>query len=163
MDTAKTMSMCFIIYVMALVLVHVFNILGVIAKASNFMLDLQIGKYGIIGIFFIMYFILGCFFDSWAMLFLTFSFVVPVIVGLGLDPVWWGVVYVMLGEQSAVTPPYGLNLFVLRGIAPHHPMGTAVRGSLLFMPALFANIFLLTAFPQLALWLPNLLRGLANQ
>ena len=96
------------------------------------------------------------------MLFLTFSFVVPVIVSLGLDPVWWGVVYVMLGEQSAVTPPYGLNLFVLRGVAPQHPMGTVVRGSLLFMPALLANVFLLTAFPQIAMWLPNLLRSYAS-
>ena len=104
-----------------------------------------------------MYFILGMFFDSWSMLFLTFPFVMPIIVGLGINPVWWGVVYVMAAEQSTITPPFGLSLFVLRSVVPEYPLGTIVKGALPYLAAIYVNIILLIVFPQLATWLPSVL------
>jgi TRAP-type C4-dicarboxylate transport system permease large subunit len=92
------------------------------------------------------------------MLFLTFPFVMPVIMSLGINPIWWGIVYVMAGEQSTITPPFGLSLFVLKRVVPHHSMGTVVRGSLPFLIPIYINVFLLFLFPQLALWLPSVLK-----
>ncbi len=100
---------------------------------------------------------LGTLFDSWSMLFLTLPFVMPIVLGLGFNPVWWGVVYVMAGVQASMTPPFGLSLFVLHSVVPWHPIGTIVRGALPFLIPIYLNILLLLIFPQLALWLPSLL------
>ena len=65
----------------------------------------------------------------------------------------------MAGEQSTITPPFGLSLFVLRGVVPWHSMGTIVRGSLPFLIPIYVNVLLLFLFPQFALWLPSVLKG----
>lgn len=102
---------------------------------------------------------MGMFFDSCSMLFLTFPFVMPIITALGISPIWWGVVYVMAGEQSTITPPFGLSLFVLHGVVPQHPVGTIVRGAIPFMIAIYVNVILMFLFPGLATWLPGVIRG----
>ena len=108
-------------------------------------------------ILYVMYIFLGMFFDSMSMLLLTFPFVSPLIESLGFDLIWFGVVYVVLTEVGLVTPPFGLNLFVLHGVVPQHGVMSIVRGVLPFLGALFLTIALLTAFHDLALWLPGLL------
>jgi TRAP-type C4-dicarboxylate transport system permease large subunit len=144
---------------MSTLISHVFNSAGIIPMIKDFVISLPIGKYGVMALFFLMYFFMGMFFDSWSMLFLTFPFVMPVIVGLDINPIWWGIVYVMAGEQSTITPPFGLSLFVLRGVVPWHSMGTIVRGSLPFLIPIYLNVLLLFLFPQFALWLPSVLKG----
>ncbi len=124
---------------------------------SEYVIDLGLGKYGTLILFYAMYIILGCFFDAWSMLFLTFPLVMPIITSLGIDPIWWGIVYVLAAEQALVTPPFGLSLFIIHNVVPQHPIGTIVRGSLPFLIPVYINIALLMAFPQLALWLPSLL------
>ncbi|MBI4187514.1 MAG: TRAP transporter large permease subunit [Chloroflexi bacterium] len=158
LDTVKVCSMMFFIMIAALTLVHVFNILGLTHRMTDAMLALPIGKYGILVLFLLMYLVMGMFFDSWSMLFLTISFVFPVVVKLGFNPIWWGIIYVMAGEQSNVTPPFGLSLFILKSVVPQHSIGTVVRGSLPFLIPIYINVALLVAFPQIPLWLPGLLR-----
>jgi len=102
---------------------------------------------------------MGMLFDSWSMLFLSFPFVMPIIVGLGFNPIWWGVIYVMAAEQGTITPPFGLSLFVLHSVVPQYSIGTIVRGALPFLIPIYFNIFLLILFPQIALWLPRILSG----
>jgi TRAP-type C4-dicarboxylate transport system permease large subunit len=126
---------------------------------KEYVIGLPIGKNAILVLFFAMYIVMGCFFDSWSMLFLTFPFVMPILMGLGVNPIWWGVVYVMAGEQSTITPPFGLSLFVLHSVVPQHPIGTIVRGAVPFMVAIYINVALMFLFPGLALWLPSLIRG----
>jgi len=157
-DTVKITSFSLFIMAMASLMSHVFNSAGVIALIKDFVVALPIGKYGILMLFFVMYLFMGMFFDSWSMLFLTFPFVMPIIVALGFNPVWWGVVYVMAGEQSTITPPFGLSLFVLQSVVPEHKMGTIVKGSLPFLIPIYLNIVLLILFPQIALWLPSVLK-----
>ncbi|MFO7801433.1 MAG: TRAP transporter large permease [Desulfovermiculus sp.] len=157
LDTLRVTSFALFIMAMSTLLSHVFNSAGIIPLLKDFVLGLGIGKYGILVGFFLMYLVLGMFFDSWSMLFLTFPFVMPVIIGLGIDPVWWGIVYVLAGEQSTITPPFGLTLFVLRGVIPWQPMGTVVKGALPFFIAIYSTIFLLFLFPQMALWLPSII------
>jgi tripartite ATP-independent transporter DctM subunit len=157
-DTVKITSFSLFIMAMSSLMSHVFNSAGVIGLIKDFVVALPVGKYWILILFFVMYLVMGMFFDSWSMLFLTFPFVMPIIVALGFDPVWWGVVYVMAGEQSTITPPFGLSLFVLQSVVPQHKMGTIVKGSLPFLIPIYLNILLLILFPQIALWLPSVLK-----
>jgi tripartite ATP-independent transporter DctM subunit len=159
LETVKVTSFSLFIMAMASLISHVFNSAGVIPLIKEYVIGLPIGKNGILVLFFAMYLVMGCFFDSWSMLFLTFPFVMPILMGLGVNPIWWGVVYVMAGEQSTITPPFGLSLFVLHSVVPQHPIGTIVRGSLPFMVAIYVNVALMFLFPGLALWLPSLIRG----
>jgi tripartite ATP-independent transporter DctM subunit len=159
LDTVKITAFSLFIMAMSTLISHVFNSAGIIPLIKEFVVALPIGKYGILILFFVMYFFMGMFFDSWSMLFLTFPFVMPVIIGLDINPVWWGIVYVMAGEQSTITPPFGLSLFVLRGVVPWHPMSTIVKGSLPFLIPIYINVLLLFLFPQIALWLPGILKG----
>ena len=91
------------------------------------------------------------------MLVLTLPFVTPIISDLGFNLVWFGVVYVVLAEIGMVTPPFGLNLFVLHNVVPQHDIMRIVRGVLPFMIPLLLMVVILTAFPRLALWLPSIL------
>ncbi len=157
LQSVKVSSMAFFILVMAAVMTHVLNTTGITVSIKEYMLDLNIGKYGILAILFVMYFFLGMFLDSWAMLFLTFSFVMPVVTAVGINPIWWGVIYVLAGDQSLVTPPYGLSLFVLHSVVPKHSIETIVRGALPFLIPLYIVIALMVIFPEIVMWLPGLL------
>lgn len=157
MDTVRITSFSLFIMAMSTLISHVFNSAGLIPLLKDYVLELYIGKYTILFGFFIMYFFMGMFFDSWSMLFLTFPFVMPIVTGLGINPIWWGVVYVMAAEQSTITPPFGLTLFVLKGVVPQHNLSTIVKGALPFLIPIYINIILLIMFPQLATWLPGIL------
>ena len=156
-DAVMVTSFALFIMVMATVVAHVYNSAGIIVGVKDFVMSLGLGRHGILALFLVMYLIMGCFFDGWSMLFLTFPFVMPIIVESGINPIWWGVVYVMAGDQSNVTPPFGMGLFVLHSVAPQYPMSTIVRGALPLLAVIYVNIALLAAFPQLVLWLPSLL------
>ena len=91
------------------------------------------------------------------MMVLTLPFVGPLIMALGFNPIWFGVVFVVLAEMGLVTPPFGLNLFVLHGVVPKYGVLTIALGALPFLIPTLAAIALLVFFPQLALWLPGVL------
>lgn len=141
----------------ARVLAQVFNYIGLTDAFSAFMLNLPLEKYGVLAVIFVMYIILGMFFDSLSMMVLTLPFVGPLIVALGFNPIWFGVVFVVLAEMGLVTPPFGLNLFVLHGVVPKHDVLTIALGALPFLIPTLAMIVILVFFPQLALWLPSVL------
>jgi TRAP-type C4-dicarboxylate transport system permease large subunit len=105
----------------------------------------------------VLYLVLGMFFDSLAMMLLTLSFVMPVVLKLGYDPVWWGVTFVLLAEIGLVTPPFGLNLFTMHGVLPQFSILRIARSVLPFLAVMILMVAILIAFPQLALWLPRLL------
>ena len=159
LETVKVTSFSLFIMAMATLISHVFNSAGIIPLIKEFVIGLPIGKYGILFLFFVMYFFMGMFFDSWSMLFLTFPFVMPIINSLDINLIWWGVVYVMAGGQASMTPPFGLSLAVLHGVVPWHPMETIAKGAFPFLIPIYLNILLLMLLPQLALWLPKLLGG----
>ena len=117
------------------------------------------GKYGVLAIIVAMYLIMGCFLDPVAMLLITMPFIGPVITGLGLSLIWFGVIFVIVSQVALVTPPYGMNLFVLKSVVPQHSVMTIARGCLPLIPPMLILVVLLIVFPQLAMWLPNLLFG----
>jgi C4-dicarboxylate transporter, DctM subunit len=104
----------------------------------------------------IMYLILGCIFDSLAALVITLPFVMPLVLGMGYHPVWWGILMVIVIEIGLITPPIGVNVFVLYGIAGNIPMRTIFRGIVPFFFAEIACVALLVLFPDLVLWLPRI-------
>jgi tripartite ATP-independent transporter DctM subunit len=136
---------------------QVFQYIGLTEAFSAFMMGLPLGKYSILGIICVMYIILGCFFDSLSMLVLTLPFVAPIIKNLGFDFIWFGVLYVVLAEIGLVTPPFGLNLFVLKGVVPKYEITYIFAGTLPFLIPTAILLALLVLFPELALWFPNLL------
>jgi TRAP-type C4-dicarboxylate transport system permease large subunit len=146
----------FIIFA-ARLLSFVFQDLGATARLSGAVLGLELGKYGTMLAIVILYLVLGMFFDSLAMMLLTLSFVMPIVLKLGYDPIAWGVIFVLLAEIGLVTPPFGLNLFTIHGVLPRFSVMYIARGSLPFMAVMLLMVWLLIAFQDLALWLPRLL------
>jgi C4-dicarboxylate transporter DctM subunit len=155
----KITSMLAFIMFTASVLGQVFQYLGVVDKFSEYMLALPFGRYGTLLLICFVYIILGIFFDTFSMLILTLPFIGPVIVNLGFNMTWFGVLFVLLAEMGLITPPFALNLFVLKAAVQKHDIMTIARGTLPFYIPLLLAIILLIAFPQIALWLPNFLFG----
>jgi TRAP-type C4-dicarboxylate transport system permease large subunit len=131
--------------------------IGLTEAFAVFMTNLPLSKYAILTVICVMYLVLGCFFDALSMLVLTLPFVAPIINELGFDKIWFGVFYVVLAEIGLVTPPYGLNLFVLNGVVPQYEITTIFMGTLpLLIPTLIL-VILVVLFPDLVLWLPGII------
>jgi tripartite ATP-independent transporter DctM subunit len=109
----------------------------------------------IIVVLMIMYLVLGCIFDSLAALVITLPFVMPLVLGMGYSPVWWGILMVIIIEIGLITPPIGVNVFVLFGIAETIPMRTIFKGIVPFFFAEIACVAILILFPDLVTWLPR--------
>ena len=105
----------------------------------------------------LMYLILGSIFDTVAAMVITLPFVFPLIISLGFDPIWFGVINVMVIEIGMITPPIGINVFVLHGIARTIPLKTIFKGIVPFLVADLVRLSILTVLPGIALWLPNFL------
>ena len=153
----KLTSMVALLMVTARVLSQVFQYVGTTALFSEFMLDLPFGKYGILAVIALIYFIGGMLISDWSMLLLTIPFVLPVVTALGFSPIWFGIWYIMVGEVGLITPPFGLHLFVLHTVVPKHDVMTIALGALPFIIPMILTGVIITAFPQIVLWLPNLL------
>ncbi|MGH8683499.1 MAG: TRAP transporter large permease subunit, partial [Burkholderiales bacterium] len=101
------------------------------------------------------YVVLGMFMEGLAMLVITLPIVFPLLTGLGFDPIWFGVIVVIVLEMGLISPPVGINVFVVKGVAEDVPMGKIFVGILPFWAAMVVCVAILIAFPQIALILPN--------
>ena len=101
------------------------------------------------------YMVLGCFLEGLAMLVLSMPVFFPVITQLGIDPIWFGVLVVLTLEMGLISPPVGVNVFIVKSVAKNVPLGTIFRGVMPFWLAMLATLALLVAFPQISLILPN--------
>jgi tripartite ATP-independent transporter DctM subunit len=120
---------------------------------------LHLPPLAVIFLLLIAYLILGSVFEEISAILITLPFVLPIVVSLGYDPVWWGVMNVIQVELALIHPPLGVIVFLLHGIAPDIPMRTIYRGVLPFIVADLVVLFLLMLFPGIALWLPHLIGG----
>ena len=120
--------------------------------------ELGLGPYSTLIMILIGYVILGMFFDGLAMLVVTMPVVFPIVSGLGFDPIWFGVICVIVIEMGLITPPVGINVFVVKGVASGVPMGAIFRGVIPFWFAMAACLVLLILFPDIALFLPDTMR-----
>ncbi|HEX6988063.1 MAG TPA: TRAP transporter large permease [Bacillota bacterium] len=104
------------------------------------------------------FFIGGFFMDAMALVTLLVPVLYPVVLQLGLDPIWFGVIVVLTAELGVITPPVGVNVYVIKGIAPEIPLGTIFRGIMPFLLAIFVVVGVVVAWPEFTLLLPNLMR-----
>jgi tripartite ATP-independent transporter DctM subunit len=102
-----------------------------------------------------MYIILGSIFDTVAAMVITLPFVFPLVTGMGYDPIWWGVINVVVMEMGMITPPIGLNVFVMHGMNKDLPLSTVYAGIWPFLLSDLVRLLILTLFPVLTLWLPK--------
>ena len=113
----------------------------------------------IIALLLIVYLILGCVMDSFAIMVITLPTVAPVILALDYDLVWWGIVMVVVVETGLITPPFGINCFVLKSVSGDVPLSTIFRGVLPFVAADFIKLALIVVFPWIIMWLPSTMFG----
>jgi C4-dicarboxylate transporter, DctM subunit len=155
METVKTTAMIFTILIGAILLNNFLILASIPSLISSWITGLPLGKEAILLVILAMYFVLGCLLDSLAMVLLTIPIVFPIISALGFDPIWFGILVVMVVELGLITPPIGMNVFVIKGIAKDVPLESIFRGVLPFVVAQLILIALLVLFPWIALWLPS--------
>jgi TRAP-type C4-dicarboxylate transport system permease large subunit len=126
-------------------------------KLSMWLVQVDLSPYFILFIILVGYVILGCFLDATSMMVLTLPVIFPTILELGFNPIWFGVISVLMMEAGLITPPLGLNIFVISGVADVS-MGEVYKGTIVFLLAIFAVVFLITVFPQIALFLPGIMK-----
>jgi C4-dicarboxylate transporter, DctM subunit len=124
-------------------------------KVTAFFTALGLGRYGVLALIMVMYIVLGCLMDSLAMIILTIPIIFPVIVQLGFDPIWFGVIIVMTVELGLIHPPVGMNVFVIKSVVQEVTFSTIFRGVLPFIVTDLIRLIILISFPILALWLPS--------
>jgi len=124
---------------------------------SSWMAGLQVSRYLILAIIILIYLILGCFLDAISMMVLTMPVIFPVIRTLGFDPIWFGVICVIMMEAGLITPPVGLNVYTLAGVVKDVPMQTIFRGAVPFLISMIVVVVLITIFPKIALFLPGMM------
>lgn len=154
-ETVITTSTVMLI-VMSASLINPFLALSHIPQvAGDFLTSLPLPPMGILILILLTYVVLGCFLDSLAMLVLTLPIFFPVIVNYGFDPIWFGVLIVLTLEMGLISPPVGMNVFIVKSVAKHVPLGTIFLGVVPFLIAMVITLAILIAFPQISLIIPN--------
>jgi len=156
-EAAKLSAMIFIMIAGALTLNQFVNFSGLPRLAMDFVTALDLTPHQALLCILAIYLVLGMFIDGFAMIFLTVPVFTPVIVSLGFDPLWWGVVLVMVVEFSLITPPVGLNLYIMKSMNKDIPISSIFLGVTPYYVADIGRIALMIAVPGLALWLPGML------
>jgi C4-dicarboxylate transporter, DctM subunit len=160
-ETVKYTGMIFFIMVGAMMLGYFFAVTRLPSEIATVISGLEWNRYVIwVGVI-LLYLFLGCLMDSMAMVLLTVPILFPLMcgpTGLGFDPVWFGIMIVIVVEMGMITPPVGMNVFVIKGMAPDVPTYSIFKGILPFLYVDMFEVLLLTAFPIVILWLPNVLK-----
>jgi tripartite ATP-independent transporter DctM subunit len=156
-DSLRVSSAIMLIVIGAFLFGYFLTITQFTQKAVAFLSTAPIGPYGVLALVMVGYFILGAVMDELAMILLTVPIVFPVMVELGFDPIWFGIIIVMAVTFGLVCPPVGMNVFVINSIARDIPLGRIYRGTYPFIAMDIGRLILLCAFPGLSLWLPGLI------
>lgn len=154
-ETAKTSGMVFAIIVGGTMLARFIAVTEVPQQLVGLISENAGGIYTTLILLTVMYLILGAILDVFGMLILTLPFVFPIVLQLGIDPVWFGIYVVIITEIALVTPPVGVNSFVMHSVAKDVPLSTIFRGTFPFVAVAVLLLIAMTIFPQIALWLPS--------
>jgi len=157
-DTTKISCMIMVIVTGAVIFGHFMAITRIPYMLADYVSSLPLPPHAIIGVIILVYLVGGCFMDALAMIMLTIPIFFPVVQALGFDPIWFGVVIVLITEMGVITPPVGINVYVVYGVARDVPLEKIFRGVFPMLIALFVCNLLLILFPQIALWLPGFMR-----
>ena len=155
LQTLRTTALTFMILIGAHVFIPFMALSRIPDNLVTFLTGLDVGPTGILMIVLATYVVLGTFLEGIAMLVLTLPVVFPVMLELGYSPIWFGVMAVIVLEMGLISPPVGVNVFVVKGVAPDVPLNTMFKGIWPFWLAMLVCLLILTVFPQIALFLPD--------
>ncbi len=158
-EAAQTTAMVFMIAIGALILNNFIALAGISSGVVNWIDSLNLAPFAVLLVILAFFVALGTVVEGLAMIFLTVPIFVPVIESLGYDLIWFGIVLVMMTEISLITPPIGLNVFVMKTMMPDVPLNVIFRGIGPFFCADLVRLAIVVAFPPVALWLPGLVYG----
>ena len=155
-SSTQTTCMIFMIVAGATVFGHFLAVTNIPSVLSDWVVGLPLPPWAIMIVVMFFFFIGGCFMDALGMILLTIPIFFPVAVALGYDPIWFGVVIVLVTELGVITPPVGINVYVVSGIAKDVPLEVIFKGAFPFVLTLLAYLVIMIFFPQIALFLPSL-------
>ena len=153
--TMRSTAMVMLIVLAAYFLNFVISAIGLTTLLTNFIEGLGWSPMMMLFAVVIFYVVLGCFMETLSMMITTIPIIAPVMFKLGFDPIWFGIMIILLIETALVTPPVGLNLFVVQNLRKSGSLNDVIIGTLPFVLALFVMLLVLAIFPQLTLWLPR--------
>jgi tripartite ATP-independent transporter DctM subunit len=154
-DTTASTAMIYGLIFGVLIFSFFIGVTDLPGKATAFVGQLDVPKLAIVAIILVVYLLFGSIMDSFTVMIITVPIVTPIILHMGYDMIWWGVINLVAVEIGLVTPPFGMNLFVLKSLVPDAPLASIYRGVLPFCIADFLKLALLVLFPILSLWLPS--------
>jgi len=157
--TMKSTAMIMLIVIGAAFLNFIMSATGLTSALTNAITGLDVTPYTMLFIMVLFYLVLGCFMETLAMMITTIPIIAPIMIALGFDPVWLGIVIIILVEAALITPPVGLNLFVVQSLRTSGSMNAVMKGSLPFVLMLLLMVLFLAMLPGLALWLPSVFGG----
>jgi C4-dicarboxylate transporter DctM subunit len=157
-ETTRISCMILVIVAGATVFGHFLAVTTIPATVGGWVAGLQWPSFLIIGMIILIYLLLGCLMDSLAMIMLTIPVFYPAVTALGYDPIWFGVIIVLVAEMGVITPPVGINVYVVAGVARDVPLQVIFRGAMNMLFALCLTAILLILFPQIALFLPGVMK-----
>lgn len=158
-DAMRESGMLLLIIGMSVLFGYMMSSLSVTQSIAQGIAELNVNRWVLLALINVLLLVLGCFLPPAAIILMTTPIILPVIVNAGFDPIWFGVVLTINMELGLITPPVGLNLFVIKSITPDVPLQTILRGAFPFMLCMVLAIVLLCIFPDLATWLPRTMMG----
>ena len=157
-ESARTTAMLFLILIGALIFANFINFTSMPNDLRDFVAQYQISPMVVMIAICVIYVVLGTAMEELSMILLTVPIFFPLVVGLGFDPVWFGIIIVVVGEIGLISPPVGMNMFVVRSLLPSVSTATIFRGVTPFVVADVIRLAILVAFPAISLWLPQVLK-----
>ena len=159
LETGQTSAMIFTILIGAITLNNLVIFSGLANALADFVSGLDMSPATVMLIILLMYLIMGCFLDALAMILLTVPIFYPIVLDLGYDPIWFGIIVVMVVELGLITPPIGMNVFVIKGMSQSVPLVAIYKGVLPFVIGQVLLIIAVFLIPDIALWLPETARA----
>jgi C4-dicarboxylate transporter DctM subunit len=157
-DTVLNSGMIFMVLIGALIMNTFIAMSTIPMELADIVTSFGLPPVFVIGLIILVYLVLGCLIDTMSMILLTIPIFFPVVTGLGFDPIWFGVIIVLVTEIAMITPPIGMNVYVISGVAKDVPMEVIFKGIFPFVVVEIAFVILLIVFPQMALFLPGLMK-----
>ncbi len=157
-ETVRTSCMVMIIVTGAVIFGHFLAVTQIPVKLAGTLAALPLPGWSVMGLIILFYLLAGCFVDALGLILLTIPIFYPVVLELGYDPIWFGVIIVVVTQMGVVSPPVGVCVYVVSGIERDVPLQTIFRGAIPFLVALIIAAIILIAFPQICLFLPEMVK-----
>ena len=156
-ETLRTSCMVLLLVAGAVVFGHFLAVTRIPFNVAQSVGELDLPSWAVVALIVGVYLVGGCFIDALALIMLTIPIFYPVIMNLGYDPIWFGIIIVLVTQMGVITPPVGINVYVVNGIADDIALEKIFRGVMPFLAALIVGTAVLVAFPMIVLWLPRLM------